>query len=264
MLVYPSNWALDGKPTGSDTACTAHTQAAVWGVLSSPMPISIVCPGCKARFSVSDHFAGRTGPCPKCKQPITIPKPAAQSVVIHEPDAPVSSSGQTGRAPTAPIKSRDKPVKVSAIMASAVGAAVCLAVAAILPRIYPPGAEGATTIPSWLLLGGAFAVAIPSVTLAYAAVRNRELEALQGMEFAKRAIICSFVYAALWGLRGILPAEQTAEMWQWLYIGPLFVTAGSLAAFASLDLDQGGAIAHYSFYALFCSLLRWMAGLLPL
>lgn len=228
------------------------------------MPISIVCPGCKARFSVSDQFAGRTGPCPKCKQPLTIPKPAAQSVTIHEPDAPVSSSGQTGRAPTAPIKRRDKPVKISAIVMSAIGAVVCLGVAAMLPRIFPPGADKATTIPTWLLLGGAFAVAIPSVTLGYAAVRNRELEPLRGTEFAKRAIICAFVYAALWGLRGILPAEQTAEMWQWFYLAPLFITAGALAAFASLDLDQGNAVAHYSFYVLFCSLLRWMAGLLPL
>lgn len=228
------------------------------------MPISIVCPSCKARFSVSDQFAGRTGPCPKCKAPITIPKPAAQTVTIHEPDAPVSSSGATGRAPTAPLKSRDKPVKVSALIMSAVGAVICLGAAAILPRLFPPSSNGDTTIPAWVLLGGAFAVAIPSVTLGYAAVRNRELEPLQGSDFAKRAIICAVVYAALWGLRGILPAEQTAEMWQWFYLGPLFVAAGSLAAYASLDLDQGNAVAHYSFYVLFCSLLRWMAGLLPL
>jgi hypothetical protein len=228
------------------------------------MPISIVCSGCKARFSVSDQFAGRTGPCPKCKAPIKIPKPAAQSVTIHEPDAPVSSSGQTGRAPTAPLKRRDKPVKVSALVSSAVGAVVCLGVAAMLPRIFPPATNGDITIPAWVLLAGAFAVAIPSVTLGYAAVRNRELEPLQGTDFAKRALVCAAIYAALWGLRGILPAEQTAEMWQWFYLGPLFLAAGSLAAFASLELDQGNAVAHFSFYVLFCSLLRWMAGLLPL
>ncbi len=228
------------------------------------MPISVVCPSCKARFSVSDQYAGRTGPCPKCKAPIKIPKPAAQTVTIHEPDAPVASSGATGRAPTAPIKRRDKPVTVSALVMSAAGAIVCLGVARLLPWQFPPASNGDTTIPPWLLLGGAFVVAIPSVTLAYAAVRNRELEPFRGMEFAKRAAICAFVYAALWGLRGILPAEQTAEMWQWFYIGPLFVAAGALTAFASFDLDQGNAIAHYSFYVLFCALLRWMAGLLPL
>jgi len=227
------------------------------------MPISIVCPGCKARFTVSDQFAGRTGPCPKCKAPITIPKPAAQSITIHEPDAPVSSS-QTGRAPTAPLKRRDKPVKVSALVMSAVGAMIILGVAAMLPRFFPPDSNGGTTIPDWVLLGGAFVVAIPSVTLGYAAVRNRELEPLQASEFTKRALICALVYTALWGLRGLLPAEQTAEMWQWFYLGPLFVAAGALASFASLELDQGNAVAHFSFYVLFCSLLRWMAGLLPL
>jgi len=147
---------------------------------------------------------------------------------------------------------------------SGIGAVVCLGVAATLPVFFPPATDGETAIPSWLLLGGAFGVAIPSVTLGYAAVRNRELEPLQGAEFAKRAIMCALVYAALWGLRGILPAEQTAEMWQWFYIAPLFVISGALAAFVALDLDQGNAVAHYSFYVLFCALLRWMAGLLPL
>lgn len=136
--------------------------------------------------------------------------------------------------------------------------------AAILPRLFPPTATGEITIPSWLLLGGAFAVAIPSVMLGYAAVRNRELEAWQGMDFAKRAVACAVVYALLWGLRGLLPPEQTAEMWQWFYLGPMFVAAGALAAHVSLELDLSNAAVHFSFYGLLCSLMRWMAGLLPL
>jgi len=228
------------------------------------MPIPVICPGCKARFNVSDQFAGRTGPCPKCKAPIQIPKPAAQSVTIHEPDAPVASSAGTGRAPTAPIKRRDQPVRISALGLAAGGALVCMWVAAILPRIFPPTESGATTIPAWLLLGGAVLVALPSVMLGYAAVRNRELEPWRGWEFAKRAVACAVVYTLLWGARGLLPAEQTGEMWNWLYLGPLFVAAGSLAAFASLDLDWGNAAAHFSFYVLLSALLRWLAGLLPL
>ena len=38
------------------------------------MPISVVCPGCKARFNVSDKFAGKKGPCPKCKTVLTVPR----------------------------------------------------------------------------------------------------------------------------------------------------------------------------------------------
>jgi hypothetical protein len=226
------------------------------------MPIPVICPGCKARFNVSDQFAGRTGPCPKCKAPIKIPKPAAQSVTIHEPDAPVASSAGTGKAPTAPIKRRDKPVRVSALIWAAVGAVACMGVAAVLPLVFSPnGTE--STIPSWLLLAGAFAVAVPSVTLGYAAVRNRELEPWRGSAFAKRALACAAVYALLWGLRGLLPSEQTAEMWNWFYLGPLFMVAGGLAAFATLDLDWGNAMVHFSFYVLFSALLRSLARLTP-
>jgi hypothetical protein len=227
------------------------------------MPISVICPACKSRFSVSDQFAGRTGPCPKCKKSITIPKPAAQTVTIHEPDAPTASSA-VGRAPTAPFKRRDKAVHVSSLAIAAAGAIACMVAAAILPRVFPPTETGDVTIPQWLLLGGAFVVAIPSVVLGYAAVRNRELEAWQGMDLAKRALACAVIYALLWGLRGLLPPEQTAEMWQWFYLGPMFVAAGAMAAFALFDIDWGNAIAHYSFYVLLCSLLRWLTGLLPL
>ena len=48
------------------------------------MPIQVTCPGCLKRFSVADKFAGQKGPCPKCKQIITIPK-KEDEVVIHAP-----------------------------------------------------------------------------------------------------------------------------------------------------------------------------------
>jgi len=228
------------------------------------MPISVVCPGCTARFNVSDQFAGRTGPCPKCKKPITVPKPAARSVTIHEPDAPVASSAGTGRPPTAPLKRRDRPVRFSALAGAAMGGLGCIAVAALLPMVFPPAANGGPGIPAWCLLGGAFVVAVPCVMLGYAAVRNRELEPWRGGDFMKRALVCAAVYAMLWGLRGLLPAEQTAEMWQWFYLGPLFMAAGGLAAFATLDLDWGNALVHFSFYVLLTSALRAVAGLKPL
>lgn len=233
------------------------------------MPITVVCSGCKSRFTVSDQFAGRTGPCPKCKQPLKIPEPAAKSVVIHEPERPVASSSGTGKAPTAPLKKRDKPVPVRAFVITAVGGLAFLGAAAALPLIYPPiPATGTSppqsTIPPWLLLGGAFAVAVPAVLLGYAAVRNRELEPYRGRPLLLRALVCAAVYAALWGVRGLVPAEQTAEMWQWFMIGPLFVAAGGLAALATLDLEPGNAAIHFSFYVLFTALLRWLAGLLPL
>ena len=234
------------------------------------MPISVVCPGCKSRFTVSDQFAGRTGPCPKCKRPLTVPTPAARAVVVHEPEPPVASSVSTGKAPTAPLARRDKPVPLRSFAVTAAGAALFMGIAAMLPSIYPPqpGAAAGTAIPNWLLLAGGFAAAVPAVLLGYAAVRNRELEPYRGRLLAVRVMICSLVYAALWAVRGAIPVLnpdwQLTDMYEWFMLGPLFVVAGGLAALATLDLEPGSAAAHFSFSVLFTALLRWLAGLSPL
>lgn len=39
------------------------------------MPIQFTCPHCGARTEVSDEFAGQSGPCSQCGQPITVPRP---------------------------------------------------------------------------------------------------------------------------------------------------------------------------------------------
>src|SRR4029450_5934125 len=59
------------------------------------MAIDVTCPGCKTRFQVSEKFAGKKGPCPKCKTTIQIPS-AKEQVVIHapEPTGPVDSKGK--------------------------------------------------------------------------------------------------------------------------------------------------------------------------
>ena len=48
------------------------------------MSILVVCPGCRKRFSVSDKFAGQTGPCPNCKAKIRVPT-KEEEVKIHGP-----------------------------------------------------------------------------------------------------------------------------------------------------------------------------------
>lgn len=55
------------------------------------MPIPFSCPHCGKQFSVAEQYAGQTGPCAACNQPITIPgKPAANYAV------PPSSGGGIG------------------------------------------------------------------------------------------------------------------------------------------------------------------------
>ncbi len=51
------------------------------------MPIQVTCPNpkCLKRFTVEDKWAGKKGPCPKCKQIITVPK-KEDELIIHAPD----------------------------------------------------------------------------------------------------------------------------------------------------------------------------------
>lgn len=223
------------------------------------MPIQVVCSGCKARFSVSDQFAGRTGPCPKCKQPITIPAAPVKAVVIHEPEAPVTSSQGSGRMPTAPIASTETPPPRWKLAAVAAGSVAAILAAVIARAVWGPGLA-----PAWFLGLGAVALALPCVLVGYGIARERELEPYRGRSLLLRAVICAAVYALLWGVRGFIPAEMTTEMWQWLYIAPLFFGAGALASLATLDLEWAAAVAHYSLYVLFTALLRWAAGFTPI
>ena len=48
------------------------------------MAITVVCQGCHTRFKVSEKFAGRKGPCPKCKIEIYIPKVEERVQIKHE------------------------------------------------------------------------------------------------------------------------------------------------------------------------------------
>lgn len=222
------------------------------------MPIQVVCPGCKSRFSVSDQFAGRTGPCPKCKRPITIPKPAAEAVTIHEPEAPVVSSQGTGRVPTAPIASTERPVSRLQFALVGIGAIGCL-LGAWLTGSNAPGKA-----PAWALATAAVALAFPCAAIGYRIARDRELEPYRGRALVIRVAICALVYAALWGVRALVPAEMTTEMWQWLYVAPIFFGLGALASFATLDLEWGAAVVHFSLYVLVTALLRWLAGFTPI
>jgi hypothetical protein len=220
------------------------------------MAISVVCSGCKSRFSVSDQFAGRTGPCPKCKKPITIPKKSAAAVTIHEPEAP-ASKGAIGRMPTAPIVFHEKPLSIVNVMAVFAGIAGSLLAAAICRATWGPG-----NTPSVLLAVGAVILAFPTAWIGYWILRNREIEPFASTSLITRCAICAVVYSSLWGIHAFLPIEQMhEEFWRWLFVGPIFGFAGALAAFASLDFDWGTSVAHFALYVLFTTTLRWILGL---
>lgn len=217
------------------------------------MAIQVLCGSCKATFTVSDRYAGQTGPCPKCKQPITIPATPVKAVVIHEPEAPSTTSTATGRAPTSAVEA-DRPA--------------CLG-PPVDPRRRRHGARGRVRRggprsmgqrPTGLVPPGR--CGDPRDPLCKAGIRGDprpRAQPYRGRSLLLRTLICAAVYVALWVARGYLPAE--IEMWEWLYYAPVFIAVGAFAAFACFDFDSGSAIAHFSLFLMVSAALRWLAGI---
>jgi hypothetical protein len=220
------------------------------------MSIPVVCPGCKVRFNVSDKFAGKKGPCPKCKTVILIPEVPKEEIKIHAPEE-YSSAGkdQKGRPISKPIARQEVRVK-PAVVAGIVGGALtvillCFALRGVEDKV-PLIVVGLAIISPPLAIGG------------YSVLREQELEAYRGRELWIRAALCGAVYALLWAL--YIPLHNvglTGEPWQWLFVGPLFLGIGAGAAFLAFALDLTSGALHYSFFLLVTLLLRFAIGLPP-
>lgn len=245
------------------------------------MPIQVTCPSCKTGFRVSDQFAGKEGPCPKCKAKIRIPKaepakaganapagnapapgeapaagkkapPPPVEVKIHEPET-VGPKTSTGRPVVKPLTRRETRFQwVPALMVGG-GTLLAFAVAWLLRRPL----QG--QVPARAL--GLLLVSWPLVVGGYWFLRNDELEAYRGRALWLRSAICALVYALLWGGYHFLPADATSAVYNWILIAPPFLLVGAGAAFATLDLEVENAFFHYCFYVLVTLALGYVAGL---
>jgi len=229
-------------------------------MLSLAMPINVICPGCMKRFSVADKFAGQKGPCPQCKTVITIPK-KEDEVVIHVPDH--SESGAVGVGGRHVLKTyRRSDTKFQPLVFTGVigFVLVALLIALVVRSMEPPE--------TWLKALAAIVLAPPLAWAGYTFLRDAELEAYQGMPLILRSLACGMVYALLWGVFVFLgkrffgdALENGLEIWQMVVlIVPIFA-AGTLAAYASFDLDPGSAFFHCAMYFAVTVLLRLVAGL---
>jgi hypothetical protein len=95
------------------------------------------------------------------------------------------------------------------------------------------------------------------------------LEAYRGTSLIIRSVACGLVYALLWGVFWFLgdrffgpdDMKKGLQVFQMIVlIIPVFA-AGTLAAFASFDLDPGSAFFHCAFYFAVTVLLRLVAHL---
>jgi len=96
------------------------------------MAIDVTCAACKTRFQVSDKFAGKQGPCPKCKAIITVPS-KKDEVVIHAPEqsGPKDSKGHYVLKPLSRVETKLTAINIGMI----VGTVVVLLLGSLTLRI---------------------------------------------------------------------------------------------------------------------------------
>jgi cation transport ATPase len=211
---------------------------------------------------VNEKFAGKQGPCPKCKKTITIPK-LDEQVVVHEPEAYGGAKDAKGQSVLKPISREETKVKPAAV-AGIVGAIVMAFIVAFVLRKSPDVKSNP------IVLGAAAVLLAPAMVVAgYSFLRNQELEPYRGGELMVRTAICAAVYAALWGgiwaLKHFLVGDAGGtEAWNVLMVIAVVappVIIGALTALGTLDLDFGSGALHYVLYLGVCVLLRLTAGM---
>lgn len=222
------------------------------------MPINVTCPGCHKRFTVSEKFAGKEGPCPKCKTKIKIPE-ADEQVVVHAPEN-FGPKTRTGEAVLKPITRTETVVSRMTWIAAAL---FVLAVIGTAWWLRSPGAEQ----PLWLLATGSLVLAFPISRLGYAFLRDDELEPYVGNELWIRVGIASLLYALTWAAITWLPVaagmDELVHYEAGIFLS-IIAAAGTSVAYLTLDLDMTAAFLHYAFYLVVTILLRLLMGLPPL
>jgi predicted Zn finger-like uncharacterized protein len=248
------------------------------------MPISVVCPSCQARFSVSEKFAGKQGPCPKCKKTITVPQPV-EEVKIHAPEDFAGGSTTVkkdakGRSVMKPI-AREKFVVTTKQYALWAGLIIgSLLIGFVVRIIWPNTTQVVTvnetkveqvvsTVPVVVLALGAYLLAWLVAYPAYAVFRDRELEGLSGMQLIQRIALVATIYAATWGALAIVKGTflgGNLTVLQLLIIAPAPCLIAALACHAILELELGPAVMHFALYLATTVLFRLIVGLeaLPL
>ncbi len=221
------------------------------------MPIAVICPGCRAQFRVSEKFAGKEGPCPKCKAKITIP--LVDDVRIHVPDEVPAAGGKTASAAAAPrpVVARNKR-ELKAVPALLIGGAavIVLIVAWLGGSLIEQNAA--------IRIAGLLVVSLPLTVAGYAVLRDDELEPYRGRELLLRAGLCAAGYSLLWGIFWYLPDDAFRSNLNWLFIAPPFIAVGAGIALGCFDLPFQEALLHYAFYLLSTLILRWLIDMPPL
>ncbi|MDA7980333.1 MAG: zinc-ribbon domain-containing protein [Pirellulales bacterium] len=229
------------------------------------MPIAVICPGCKTSFRVSEKFAGKQGPCPKCKASITIPK--AAEVEIHAP-AEFTHGGTTagGQPSFKPVARSNRKFSPPVAMIAGFSAIVVVVVTWLMGRsdlfAATDSGDGLAQFGSGeMLVGIGLLVFSPLFAwTGYQTLRESELEPHTGLSVILRATICGLVYTGLWAGYRLVPESFTEAVWTWAVILTPMLVVGTLVAMGCFDLEMGSAFVHYALYVAICMGLAWIGG----
>jgi predicted Zn finger-like uncharacterized protein len=228
------------------------------------MAIQVICPGCHTRFRVSDKHAGKEGACPKCKGTIRVPK-RSEEVVVHAPEhSERGTLDAQGRSVLKPIARKDTKFRPLVLVAAVAAVGIVFAAAWMLRGKVNTTDGASDSFMALVLALGAVGLGPPLAWVGYSFLRDPELEAYQGKALLLRSLICGLVYALLWGVFGYVKgriwvdvaAGESLELYQIGILAIPFLGVGTLAAYASLDLEPMNGFFHYTFYLLFTILLR--------
>ncbi|XZE52494.1 hypothetical protein SH139x_004189 [Planctomycetaceae bacterium SH139] len=222
------------------------------------MSIQVTCPGCLTRFQVNDKFAGKKGPCPKCKAEIMIPD-KSDEVVIHAPEHSGPKDSQ-GRSVLKPIEREEVRITRWGLIA-VLGAIVCSLAIAI-------GLRFTGEVSLVLRVLGAILFAPALIFAGYTFARDQELAPYRGRELWIRVGITSLVCAGLWLIYAFIPSylfdyRQAAEAPYWLAGVTIsaMMALGALAALAAFELEFTGGLVISALYFIGTLGLAWLAGI---
>ncbi|MEI7461345.1 MAG: hypothetical protein WCK15_18200 [Pirellula sp.] len=222
------------------------------------MPIPVTCPGCLTRFTVSDKYAGKTGPCPKCKKELVVPD-KSQEVVVHAPEVSGPKDSK-GVAVLKPLKraefklSKNEMIVASILFVLSIGFAIF-------------GRVGFAEPPLWLLVLGVLALSFPLAWIGYTFFHDDELAEYSGRERLARVGSCAAVFAISWGLYWFLASylgnKKLADIdsIQFAIFVLIMFAVGTIGSVLTMELEFGQSLMHYSMYFGVTFLLVLLMGL---
>ena len=222
------------------------------------MSIRVTCNKCHTRFNVSEKFAGKEGPCPKCKAKIRVPK-LTDEVRIEAPK-PKGPTDTKGRPIIDPIMRKDTVLSTVQIVMLVAGLIGFLALAFGMRFLSIQWESEA----GWIVLGvGAVLLAVPLIFVTYQIIRDNELEPFSGFELWKRIGICSLVFTVAWVA---LPAAAYAFngdyfIGSWGLASVAMFAAGAVASMGCFEFEWPMGIVHYGLYFACAVAGRFLAGL---